>query len=103
VVIANDPGSELAGELVLELCRADGKALETVSHPVRVAAHGSARFRVEELLGRFFDTAFAYRFGPPAFDSVRVALVVAGEVVSNAARGVRDSEGLNPAPRTAPD
>jgi beta-mannosidase len=101
VVVANDPGCELAAELVVELCRSDGQAVETVSQPLRIAAHGSARFRVEELLGRFFDTAFAYRFGPPAFDSVRVALVVDGEVVSNDSRGVDAIEAARRPPTTA--
>ena len=40
----------------------------------RVPARSTVRFGVEELLGRFVDAAYAYRFGPPGHDVVAAVL-----------------------------
>ncbi|NWF64042.1 MAG: glycoside hydrolase family 2 protein [Chloroflexi bacterium] len=37
-------------------------------HDVTVAANQTVTFQAEELLGGFYDTAYAYRFGPPKHD-----------------------------------
>ena len=39
-----------------------------------LAAHGHTRLGVEELLGRFVDATYAYRFGPPSHVEARAVL-----------------------------
>ena len=70
--VAND--RPVAGESSLRRAfyRADGLRLDEVTTPVNVDAHGQWSIDVEELLGRFVDVTWAYRFGP-----VSVAAVVA--------------------------
>ena len=77
VHLANDPGVELEGRLTLRLVREDGKVVEEASRAVRVPAHGHLEVDVEELLGRFVDASYAYRFGPPAHARAEAVLVCA--------------------------
>jgi beta-mannosidase len=49
-----------------------------------VPARGSVAVSVEELLGRFADTTYAYRFGPPGHDSVAASLVHDGKTIASA-------------------
>lgn len=66
--VVNDRASRLAGELELVLYRhgevpiAQGKLL------VEVAAHEAAALPAGALLDGFYDTSYAYRFGPPSHD-----------------------------------
>jgi beta-mannosidase len=98
VVIANDPPLELRAELVIELLHSNGKPIDTVSRAVTIPAHGAQRFRVEELFGRFLDTTYAYRFGPPAFHALRAALIVDGTALSEEFHPIQSAHGLEPPP-----
>ena len=48
--------------------------VDTAQEVIDLAAHSCAARNVEGLLGRFFDVAWAYRFGPPQQDVVVVSL-----------------------------
>jgi beta-mannosidase len=80
VVVANDPGTVLDCHLTVIAEAADARSSETFATSLSVPAHGYARIRVEELAGRFLDSSYAYRFGPPAHRAFRLRLTV-GEVL----------------------
>jgi beta-mannosidase len=54
--------------------------------PIALAARAAVSYGVEELLGRFVDVSYAYRFGPPQHDAVVAALERDGAVLSQAFR-----------------
>ncbi len=75
VHVVNEGAQPLEGQLQLVLLRGGEVRVAEVTVPVTVGAHAVARLRTAELLDRFFDTTYAYRFGPPAHD-VAVATLV---------------------------
>lgn len=84
---ANDGPEPLRGELRISLYRDFEQPVGEARTDVAIAAHGSAWWNVETLLGRFADISWAYRFGPPAQDLVVAALTDAqGRTISRALR-----------------
>jgi beta-mannosidase len=84
VHVVNEGPQPLEGQLELELLRAGEVRVAHVKAPVSVAGRGAARLRTADLFDRFFDTTYAYRFGPPAHD-VAVATLV--DLTTGAVRG----------------
>jgi beta-mannosidase len=74
VHIANDGPLALAGELHVALLADGAHAIAEAAEPVHVAAHGALTRNAEAVLGRFADASYAYRFGPPAHDTVIATL-----------------------------
>ncbi len=68
VHVINERGSGRA--LVLELaCLRDGRQpVVTGRRALTLAAHGTATIAATDLFGAFFDTTYAFRFGPPSHD-----------------------------------
>ncbi|MGZ6640338.1 MAG: glycosyl hydrolase 2 galactose-binding domain-containing protein [Solirubrobacteraceae bacterium] len=98
--VANDPPAPLEARLHVALYR-DGELLvDEAQRDVTVPGHGLLEVGVEELLERFADAGYAYRFGPPAHDSVVVTLEREGAVISQA---VRFPAGHPTTPLTAAD
>ena len=64
----NESEEPLRGSLELMLLRDGNVVVAQASAPCEVAPRSSATFPAEEVLGGFHDTAYAYRFGPPAHD-----------------------------------
>lgn len=90
VHVANDRNEALHARLRVSFYR-DGETLVDEARAVLdVDAHGCERHGVEELLGRFVDASYAYRFGPPGFDVVIATLEhesgTATELISQAVR-----------------
>jgi beta-mannosidase len=79
LVIANDPGEELVGEVCLQVCRETGQVLEERRMAVHIPPHGALRLRVEEFLGKFLDTTHSYRFGPTPFGYLQAEVTVEGQ------------------------
>jgi beta-mannosidase len=72
--VANDRPERLSAELRVALYR-DGElcvAEETIA--IALGAHENCAHNVEEVLGRFVDVSWSYRFGPPAQDLVVLSL-----------------------------
>ncbi len=70
----NDGPVPLDAEVRVALFRGDVRVAEGVA-PIAVPAHGVTHAAADALLGRFADTAYAYRFGPPGHDLVVGTLV----------------------------
>ena len=65
----NDGPSAVRGELEVRAIRG-ASTLHNATVPAVVDAHGSMRFRVDEVFGRFTDPTYAYKFGPRVIDAV---------------------------------
>jgi beta-mannosidase len=73
VHISNDGPAELQTCLRVALYHKDQRK-EEAERAITLPAHQSATVHVEELLGRFVDSSYAYRFGPPACDLIVASL-----------------------------
>jgi beta-mannosidase len=77
VHVAHDGPDPEGLTLTVELLREDGSAGESAEKTWEMEPHGHRVFSVEDLLGRFADVSYAYRFGPPQHAGVRARLETA--------------------------
>lgn len=77
--VANDRPEPLRARLRVALYRDCEVRVEEVVREVALEPHSSRADNVEELLGRFVDVSWSYRFGPPAQDAVVLSLETAEE------------------------
>jgi beta-mannosidase len=78
VHVAHDPGERADLTLTVELLRADGSVVESAAQTWTMEPHGHRHWTVDALLGRFADSSYAYRFGPPPHAAVRATLTGPG-------------------------
>ncbi len=67
IQVINDRPERLLRTLEIELVRENGIVVESVRHEIDVPARGSVLVSVEACIGRFVDSSYAYKFGPPNF------------------------------------
>ena len=72
--VANDSGVRREAWLRVALYRNGEIKVSESERPLAIPAHTTLTFGVEELLGRFFDAAYAYRFGSPGHDLIATSL-----------------------------
>jgi beta-mannosidase len=84
VHVANDRPVPLEARLRVTLYRNLELPVEQIEVPIALAARAAVSHGVEELLGRFVDVSYAYRFGPPGHDVVVAALERDGDTLSQA-------------------
>jgi beta-mannosidase len=84
VHVANDGPAPLEGTLRVALYRNGEVCVECAELAIVLAGHGYVRHGVEELVGRFVDVSWAYRFGPPNQDLVVATLEGDGGLISQA-------------------
>ena len=72
--VINEHPYPLETDVQLALYRHGHTCIHQQSLPIRVAAWGVLELNVEEEIGHFLDTTYAYRFGPPSQDVVFAAL-----------------------------
>jgi beta-mannosidase len=72
--IINDRATILEGSMHLTLYNANGSPVEETETVVTVDGRSERRWYATTLLGGFRDLTNAYRFGPPAYDVVRVRM-----------------------------
>ena len=77
--VANDPPEPLRAALRVALYRDSEVRVEQVVREVALGPHRARSDNVEELLGRFVDVSWSYRFGPPAQDAVVLSLQTGDE------------------------
>jgi beta-mannosidase len=85
VHVVNETSADLAVELEL-ICFRDGRQqAASASQSLTIAARSKQRIAATELFGAFFDTTYAFRFGPPSHD-VTVARLrsVEGDLLAEA-------------------
>jgi beta-mannosidase len=99
--VANDLPAPLECELRLALYSGGELLVGEAKVPIGIAAHGSADWDVEALLGRFVDLSWAYRFGPPAQDAIVLSLEAPGAHAAPISQSVRFPAG-RPLRREAP-
>jgi beta-mannosidase len=80
VHVVNDKASAAEGTLRVTLFNPGGSAIEEVESAVCVDGRAEAQWSTAGLLGGFRDLTDAYRFGPPAYDVVRVRFEMADSV-----------------------
>ena len=74
VHVANDRPSPLLARLRVALYSNFEIRVEEVERELELAPRSSVDHGVEELLGRFVDVSWAYRFGPPTHDVIALSL-----------------------------
>jgi beta-mannosidase len=84
VHVANDLPQPLAAELRVALYRDHELLVDETTAGLRLPPHGAATLGVEELLGRFVDASYAYRFGPPGHDLIAASIERDGEPLAQA-------------------
>ncbi len=77
--VVNDRPEVFRGEVELALRRVDGRVVERARVATSVPARGQRAIGVEDAIGRFVDSSYAYRFGPPAHAVVSARLFAEGE------------------------
>jgi beta-mannosidase len=80
----NETPRALNVTLVVSLYRAGEIVVATGERAVTLEPRTTTTFRADSLLGRFADSAYAYRFGPPGHDVVLGELRAGVEVVARA-------------------
>ncbi|SEG79017.1 glycoside hydrolase family 2 protein [Bosea lathyri] len=84
--LINERPAPLTAHLELTCWRDGAVAVANASRTIALAAYGSMSVSAFDLLGRFFDISYAYRFGPPGHDATSVVLraAQAGPVLAEA-------------------
>ncbi len=86
VHVANDAAEPLDATLRVALYRDRELPVDVATETVAVPPRTTVRRGVEEVLGRFVDASYAYRFGPPGHDLVVVSLERDGLLLAQAVR-----------------
>jgi beta-mannosidase len=71
----NDTSRSIAAELSISLYKNGCTAIGRASAPVALLPRSAVELGVEALLGRFVDSTYAYRFGPPGHDATAARLI----------------------------
>jgi beta-mannosidase len=83
--VVNDTDVGFAGEVRVELFARGEQRVESVGRAVEIPARGHTVLEAGAMFEGFRDLGYAYRFGPPPYDVVAVALLdAAGEIRSEA-------------------
>ena len=71
--IVNDTPTTVRGKLAIALFNGNVSVM-SATRAIEVAPHGYTALGADDVIGRFTDVTYAYRFGPPAHDLVSVTL-----------------------------
>ncbi len=84
--VLNERSEPLAVIVELTCWRAGEVAVVQAKREVALAPHSAMTLSAFELIGRFFDIAYAYRFGPPGHDATSAVLrdAASGAVLADA-------------------
>ena len=82
VHLVNERPQPWRGELKVRLYR-DDAPVASVDRPLELAARGAEEIAIAALLGEFWDTTYAYRFGTPPCDLIAASLVSPEQTVAS--------------------
>jgi beta-mannosidase len=98
--LSNETDETVGGSVQVSLLREPNIVIAQQSVPVKLTGRSHCSLKADEILGRFHDVTYAYRFGPPQHDVAVVTwLDGSGEEISEAfhfitrhteARGIQD-------------
>ncbi len=74
VHVANDRSQPMDAWLRVALYSSAGRPVVESDLAVSLAKHTTVTFGLEQILGRFVDASYAYRFGPPGHDVIAASL-----------------------------
>jgi beta-mannosidase len=105
--LCNDRPQAMAGALRLRLLRADGVEVAAGTVALELQPQCVRAFAADELLGRFTDSTWAYRFGPCPYaiavaelaDAAGAVIAVAHYLPGGLAHEIRDDIGLRASAR----
>ncbi len=81
----NESDAPFAGRISLRCYRDGATVVMDATQDVEIGARGAVSLRDCDIWGAFFDTAYAYRFGPPSHEATVATLIDAsGAVVAEA-------------------
>ncbi len=95
--VANDRAEPLHATLRVATYRDFEEPVDRAEQQIDLPAHGSASFNVEDIVGRFVDAAWAYRFG----EATQNLIVLTLETVNGAGGRVLSQSFVMPAGRPA--
>ncbi|HEY1511467.1 MAG TPA: hypothetical protein VGF93_20835 [Solirubrobacteraceae bacterium] len=84
--VANDRPEPLRATLRLALYRDLEIRVDEAQRELELGPHDACTLDVEQILGRFVDVSWSYRFGPPAQDLIAISLERDGEMLSQCFR-----------------
>lgn len=73
--VANDSPTALSARLRVALYTDQELQVGLAEVPIELPPHGAAQRDIETVIGHFVDAAWAYRFGPPAHDTIVASLL----------------------------
>ncbi|MEZ4368913.1 MAG: hypothetical protein R2939_21930 [Kofleriaceae bacterium] len=79
----NDGPTAVAGTLRVRALRDGHQVVAEGTRALALAPHATVAISVDEVVGRFVDSAYAYRFGPPGHDAIVVTLERGAEIVAD--------------------
>jgi beta-mannosidase len=74
VHVANDRYEPMDAWLRVGLYASGGRCVAEADLAVSIAKHATVTFGLEQILGRFVDPSYAYRFGPPGHEVIAASL-----------------------------
>jgi beta-mannosidase len=80
--VINERATPLVADLTLNVFGEGKQSMIEVSQPLKLVARSTIELSAFEILGRFFDIAYSYRFGPREHSAVRAQIFVDGIEVS---------------------
>ncbi|MCB1539324.1 MAG: glycoside hydrolase family 2 protein [Rhodoblastus sp.] len=71
----NESGAPFVGKIALRCYRGRATVIMNADREIEIGPRGSISLRDCDLWGAFFDTAYAYRFGPPSHEATIATLI----------------------------
>jgi len=74
-LVLNETETEIRGKIRIQILQHSRAVLADESLEFELKPRSSLKLSLDEILGRFFDTTYSYRFGPPKHDVIAVSLI----------------------------
>jgi beta-mannosidase len=75
ITVINEQPNQLKALVKVELIKHGNTLVTEAEHEINIAPNSHSQFSLDEMLGRFYDTGYAYKFGEAQFDVICCRLV----------------------------